>query len=186
MAPQSITLECLLRGTDSVALTRRDCFILSAILASSFLQLNNTPWLHGKWDKRNILFHLETDDYGDVKVLVERPYIHQEFEKPIATQNVPETKSHSFNTKASIRSFGILLLELCFGKPIEKHRAWAKYLGPNNVENDFTRYCVADVWQDEIFNHEPLLESPIKQCIACSFGMSSIIRCVSIISTDDM
>jgi hypothetical protein len=52
-----ISLEDLLTGQVGIMLERLERFTLASILASSLLQLQATPWLAGKLEKRNIKFY---------------------------------------------------------------------------------------------------------------------------------
>ena len=170
-AAPSITLEDLLLRKDVYALTRRDCFLLAAVLSSSLLQLSATPWITDNWSKRNILFCLERTEKGVEQPIIERPYVTCDFLScNLAGSSTTVTEPTSLNARNGLRSFGILLLELCFGRCIEKHKSRPTFLGPNHLENEYTDICVAETWQDEVSDHEPNFEDPIRRCISCYFG----------------
>jgi hypothetical protein len=125
-------------------------------------------------NKRDILFPLEVMSDGRSRPKVEQPLVSHSFHSGIHSvlASVGEG-SAEFNTRRSIRSFGILLLELCFGQCIEKHRRWKEYLNPDGIANKDTYISVAEIWSDEVESHDPILADPINRCVSCFFGKHS-------------
>ena len=124
----TITLEKILYGDEThPPLTRRQRYILAVTLASSFLQLSGTPWIGTRWTKSDIVFF---QDPQDPAVLIpELPFVCRNFQstaESVSAQDPPPAHptTQSQKVEDTIRGFeslGIVLLELCFGTPIEWH-----------------------------------------------------------------
>lgn len=118
--PTVITLDTILRG--SSPLTRLQRFSLAVTVASSFIQLAGTPWLKSRWAKSDVVF------FPDPEGPPEQPFVSCDFPVDDPT---PQTPTPSSPVKVAdqiidgLESLGIVLLELCFGKPIEQHSSWS-------------------------------------------------------------
>ena len=124
----TITLESVLHGNGThPPLTRRQRYSLAVTLASSFLQLSGTPWINTRWTKSDIIFFQDPQD--PVVLIPELPFVYRNFQttaESVPAQNPPPAypTTQSQNVEDTIRGFeslGIVLLELCFGTPIEWH-----------------------------------------------------------------
>ncbi|KAF8851604.1 hypothetical protein BDZ45DRAFT_141974 [Acephala macrosclerotiorum] len=89
-----INLETLLQVRSEWRLTRRQRFRVACILASSVLQLQSTPWLAEKMQKKSVLFYRQGD-----KILADRPYIRHAFAS--AKAETAPTDSHTSADPAS-------------------------------------------------------------------------------------
>jgi len=97
---------------------------LTTVLASSLLQLQTTPWIRRKPEKKDIFF-----EYNDSEVFTDRPYVQQSFLSTKRTPPAPSadpqlsgttrstTATERFAARASLIQLGIILLELCFRQP---------------------------------------------------------------------
>lgn len=140
----------LLNATLKLRLARKQRFGLAIILASSFLQLQTTPWLPNKLDKKGIYF-----EFNGKTVFTEQPYIYHYF--PSTKTSVPSSKNITkqrpigFAARASLTNLGILLLELCFGQAIETTTHWNNILeldgGRQHAQTSFT---TALEWKSEV------------------------------------
>jgi hypothetical protein len=92
-------------------LTLQKLYRLALTLASSFVQLKDSPWLFTSWDKRSVLF---LDPQNNGKLVLDVPFVSRTFDPPYATQSL----GHDVD---SIVSLGIVLVELCLGQAIERH-----------------------------------------------------------------
>lgn len=128
MAPSStctITLEDILHGNNHPLLTRRQRYTLAVTLSSSFLQLAGTPWIKPRWTKSDVVFF--RDPHDPTALLLERPFVCRDFQDAPPAQPAEATlpprsaKQVQEDTISGLESLGIVLLELCFGKPIELH-----------------------------------------------------------------
>ncbi|KAK0616330.1 hypothetical protein B0T14DRAFT_245057 [Immersiella caudata] len=115
----NIDLSSLFMGQSKSPLTRRQRYRLSLVLASSFVQLKDTSWIQGPWDKRTVHFPSTHKGQADL----DSPFIISRFRgsHQIASRLPTEGTTPNENDVAGIACLGILLLELCFGRPIEKH-----------------------------------------------------------------
>lgn len=135
----SITLEHILRGDVSPAPTRRQRYAISLVLASSFLQLIETPWLTSSFRKEDITFF--SDPSNANVFLLDQPHIARVF-------TTTSTDGASLPLTNSLDQFGILLLELCFGKRLADHplrKQWPE--GRDKTEQTVFDVMAARDWQ---------------------------------------
>jgi hypothetical protein len=69
----------------------------------------------------------------------------------------------------SLSNLGILLLELCFGQPIESQAFRKDYLGQDGKPHNSTDYLTAVYWADMVCEEDPALEHIVKCCMFCIF-----------------
>lgn len=158
---EDVTLATLLSKHSPMKLTRRQRYSIAVTLASSHLQLQSSPWLAPQWDKKTVRFH-SVD--GKV-VLTDRPFISRDFvEAPTNTQE--PTSSFMLGSKG-IPSLGIILLELCFGIPLEEHEIRQRYLAVDGQPNPVLDLVAAIEWCDRHANDEagPEYASAIEWCL---------------------
>ena len=163
-----ISLASLLQGQSNSRLTRHERYKVASILASSLLQLQSTPWLAEKMEKNNIFFCKQ-----DNRVFVDRPYIRHSFPslkscQPCSNKEQPLLPP-GFLARNSLSNLGILLLELCFGQPIESQAFRNIYLGPDGKPHNSTDYMTALYWADMVCEEDPALEHIVKCCVFCIF-----------------
>jgi hypothetical protein len=157
-----VSLETLLTSTPRIS--RHDRYHVASILASSLLQLQSTPWLADKMEKKNIFFYRQGS-----KVLIDYPYVRQSFcSVKRAAQSLAPGQAR-FAARNSLSHLGILLLELCFGEAIEKQDIWKSYLGSDGKPHQGTDYMAARDWAELVCEEEPALEHIIKCCVFCIF-----------------
>lgn len=138
---QYVSLEDLLSGTVCGRLSRQQRYRLALTLASSLLQLQTTPWLSGKMNKRNIFFYRH-----GIKVIVEHPYIKHSFQSSKDVDMASSSTVDRLAVRNSLSNLGILLLELCFGQTIETQELRKPYLGPDGKPGEYTDYMTARDW----------------------------------------
>lgn len=167
-----ISLEDLLANCNRLKLTRKQRYKLAVVLASSILQLQTTPWLNNHLAKKNIFFYQNGTD-----VLADQPYIQHSFaSNRTSLETTPEEKSSRppcstrNSTRNSLAHLGILLLELCFGQPIEKQTELrSQYLMDGKAHND-TDYLTARDWIYEVGEEAgEEFENAVKCCVLCNF-----------------
>ncbi|OBT67080.1 hypothetical protein VE03_04481 [Pseudogymnoascus sp. 23342-1-I1] len=144
-----ITLEELLNHKQKFSLNRKQRFRLAVILAASILQLQTTPWLTEKLAKKDIYF-----EYLEGKVLADQPYIYHFFpstkQPPKASLDDEGAHTHTgFATRTSLINLGILLLELCFNRPIETIEYRNDFFSDGKPHN-YTDYLTAIRWNTEV------------------------------------
>ncbi|KAL8829568.1 MAG: hypothetical protein Q9191_001945 [Dirinaria sp. TL-2023a] len=102
-----IPLSEALRG-EPKELSQRKRFSVALAIASSFLQLHNSPWLGPHWGKE------------DVYVVYDR-HTGKFYDEPRISRNFSAiTAPGTSQSDPSISTLGIILMELCYGVSIDK------------------------------------------------------------------
>lgn len=156
-----ISLSDILSKQGSARLSPQKRFKLATILASSLLQLQTTPWLIGNFEKKNIYFYCHGGDTS-----LDHPYVQYCFSTPLGT--LQSDHERRLATRTSLDNLGILLLELCFGQPIEIQEIRKRYL-VDGKPHQGTDYMTAREWADEVWEEDPKLEPIIRSCLFCPF-----------------
>ncbi|KAI0475934.1 hypothetical protein GGR56DRAFT_443948 [Xylariaceae sp. FL0804] len=140
-----ITLDRIIRGDIMPAPTRRKRYALSLVLASSFLQLIETPWLQTSFNKQDVMFY---GSAGDPNVFVlDEPHFNADLIKLMKGKGVEVGTT----VAESLDRLGILLLELCFGRPLEEQRQRRSWpAGATYKERAAFDLLAARQWQCEV------------------------------------
>ena len=163
----TISLEALLDNPDALAFTRQQRYKIASILASSLLQLQTTPWLQQHHlDKKIIIFFRERNT-----IHFDRPYITHSFP---STRAAPSSSAPSaspalpprFAARHSLNTLGTLLLELCFGKSVEKCEFRKYHLGANGQAHERTNWSTTRDWAERVGEEDPRLEGVINCCVS--------------------
>lgn len=109
----SISLAEILRGEISPPPSRTQRYIISLILASSFLQLLESLWVPTSFKKIDISF-LSDPNCPNVFVL-DQPHVTRHLS--VAAANAAE---ETVPFTDALDHLGIILLELCFGRTLEE------------------------------------------------------------------
>ena len=152
--------------------SRQRRFGMAVHIVSAFLQIHTSPWLSNRWSKDQLLFLADTHDlYSDY------PYVAQTF-TPDATdapttiqssQPLPSTAEE--DTRASLFTIGVIILELIFGHNIEACSFRHVYYGSNNQPNDQTDICTARKWSQKVLGECGAdIADAVRRCLDCSFG----------------
>ncbi|KAI1413448.1 hypothetical protein F5Y13DRAFT_29788 [Hypoxylon sp. FL1857] len=169
----SVTIDQILRREVSPPPSRRQRYALSFILASSFLQLLNTPWLPESWRKSDIVFI--SDEKNPSVFLLDQPHLKRDFiipaapqgeQKPAALPVIASNSNRSTKTFRSLELLGIVLLELCFGRLLEDQdcrKRWPS--GDDEMQKYAFDFVAARQWNDEV-NEEagPDFDEAIRWC----------------------
>ncbi|KAF3076131.1 hypothetical protein CFAM422_001132 [Trichoderma lentiforme] len=139
----SISLDHILGGDVSPPPTRRQRYAISLALASSFLQLLETPWLTSSFRREDIMFF--SDPTNTRIFLLDQPHIARGLAASSSTDRLTTSLAQALD------QLGILLLELCFGKlltdqPLRK--AW--HTGETEEERARFDAMAARDWQCEV------------------------------------
>lgn len=113
--PSTVSLVELLSIDDSLRL-RENRLIIGVKLASSLLQLSMTSWISGEWNTGDILFVKQRND--STNSTINHPYVSQGHSP---SQNRANSGLFQFRNYTMFE-FGIILLELWFGKSMEALR----------------------------------------------------------------
>ena len=148
----SVTLDRILGAFP----TRAERFALSLAIASSFMQLLESPWLPTFSGKTNVVFLEDTNNPSDH--VFGWPHVSREFDRfscstPETTIGMPTPcgKRSSNHFTKSLDRLGILLLELCFGSSLEDQEHRKRWPEGNNAEEGFVfDTMAARDWQCEV------------------------------------
>jgi hypothetical protein len=147
---------------------QRDRLKLAVTLASSILQLHETPWLEDNWGKDSIFF---VNRPG--KTFYDQPFVSQHFNQTItaATPSMPNHMSCIIRNQ-TLYALGVALIELWYRKPIaELHEGMD---GPQNTGNDMldlmTQFRTADRLSETLYDEAGAKYSDaVRRCIRCDF-----------------
>ncbi|KAH6665889.1 hypothetical protein F5X68DRAFT_265708 [Plectosphaerella plurivora] len=109
-----VTLEGILKAPKSHRIARWQSFAISVILASSFVQLLDTPWLPESLSKSDIIFFQDEEQPG--QFMVDRPHVTCRF---VDRERDVRGSSRRIAVE-SLECLGILLLELLFRDVLEE------------------------------------------------------------------
>ena len=158
---------------EKTRLSRLERYSIAATLASSILQLYNSPWVGESWSKNDIYFVKAAEG----SPIFDRPYVTRRFKSSLGGDSIASGNKASIrdNSVKSIEALGIMLLELCFGEAIEDQPFRKKYLGADGQPNDMTDFCTAKQWWE---NHAlgeggPDFHTAIRRCLFCAFAPKS-------------
>ena len=136
---QTVSLQELLAQD---LLGKRERLILGVKLASTLLQLINTPWLAESWGNADIRF--ERKGSGALSAAVDYPLLSKNFVSPPTSQSSSsqaENLAPSANSpNRSLFALGLVLTELWFGKSID-HLREATDLDPQDQTSDLTNFA---------------------------------------------
>lgn len=134
---EKISLSDMLANSD---LLMRERLVLGIKLASNLLQLHSTPWLMEEWGKRDVWFTKQKDT---ADVALDKPYLSKCFFldcSPPQHETTCQPAAPYWVRNKGLYALGIILIELCFGKPFEDLQL-PNDLGPNDEPNACTEYA---------------------------------------------
>jgi hypothetical protein len=147
---------------------QQDRLKLAITLASSVLQLHQTPWLDENWGKDSIFF-------------VKRPGKTQ-FDQPFVSVNIDQSKQSTMRTlpnrmnrvirNRTLYALGVALIELYYRKPIsDLHRDEDGPLNTGDVLSDLmTEFNTADRLAEALLSEAGAKYSDaVRRCIRCEF-----------------
>lgn len=139
----SVTLDQILRGEIGLTFTRMQRYTLSLIMASTYLQLLDSPWLAKSPKRADIFFHDATTEGASIRL--DEPQISQHFKGSYKRDDLASVGKNS--RSGALDKLGIMLLELCFGRTIED-QPWRKELpaGENDTEKAAYDILAAREW----------------------------------------
>ena len=135
---EAYSLADILRGRHSVKLFYRYRLSLAYNIAHAFFKLCATPWLDEQCLSTTIFLPVSSDGRT---LLHRKAFVMSDFHHTLTPQ--PNTDMFGL--------LGILLLELCFNEPLERHPAWQKYLRIADAPSDpDLRRTVAMAWVKDV------------------------------------
>ena len=154
------------------ALTQNDKLRLAVDLASSVLQLYNTPWLKDNWGKDDVFFiHRPW-----AKSIYDHPFVSRRFSPCQPTAVAPACPTASkvcrIIRNETLFTLGVLLIELWYGKSIEELQI------PADRDCEGTPgvvWCTADRLVDEIeFQAGKRYSEAVRRCVRCDFDRKDL------------
>ncbi|KAI6278776.1 hypothetical protein MCOR14_011666 [Pyricularia oryzae] len=155
----SVTLSQILNGEVRLSFTRKAIYTIAFIIASSFLQLLDSPWLPSTassraFDKLSIVFL--ADPSNPNIYLLNRPQISRMLKELASNDDSSSVQSRvapqrSADFSAPLARLGITLLELCFRSPLERQHCrmgWPP--GSNDREREGFDILAARDWLSEV------------------------------------
>ena len=144
-SPSVVTLAMMLGGAIQPPPTRTQRYNLSLILASSFLQLLESPWMPTSFKATDISFY--TDPSHPKVLLLDQPHITRYFLPSTSNTN----NGYVTDFTDALDDLGIILLELCFGKVLQA-QGYRQDLPPGQTEIEKGAYDVlaARKWQRDV------------------------------------
>ncbi|KAI0867411.1 hypothetical protein GGS24DRAFT_485755 [Hypoxylon argillaceum] len=155
---QQTTVEAFIATTP-----RRDKRMrVALVILRSILCLGPSSWIPPSWNKSHLtLISNKTSD--------PQPYFFES--SLLSNPRSPETPVlQSEQTRQSLFSMGVLLLELLFRETFEKQPFRAQFLNNMRQANEVTDLCAALQWHQRVgeeCGYE--LSDAIRRCIVCSF-----------------
>lgn len=159
-------------------LSKRQRLEIAVILASSILQLHQSPWLSEIWSKSDIYFFFSGLN-RDKCPLIDHAYVSRKFQSLGSTdnlQNTPEFKNQDsldcWIVEKTLFALGIVLIELCLNRPLEDlsstiaNKAVAE---PRSLIGDYqTALSNMDAVFDEGGEQYAYV---VQRCLKCEFGL---------------
>ncbi|KAL0265342.1 hypothetical protein SLS55_001307 [Diplodia seriata] len=142
---------------------------LAVLLSTNLLQLYRTPWLTEIWDHNDITFFESTGDDGLKDPFISRIPHHGS----LADSGVSVPPADAIVLNKPIFALGILLIELCLGKPFEDLRDRGNAgKGRVSAASDF---AVASQLLEEVTAESgDRYADAVRRCIRCAFDTRKI------------
>ena len=153
-------------------IARQRRFEMAVQIVSALLQIHTSPWLSNRWCKDQLLFLADSHNlYSDY------PYVSQTFIPNVTDAPTTNQSFHSppstaeEDTRASLFTIGVIILELIFGHNIEACSFRHAYYGANNQPNDQTDVSTARKWSQKVLGECGAdIADAVRRCLDCSFG----------------
>ncbi|OAL55261.1 hypothetical protein IQ07DRAFT_160947 [Pyrenochaeta sp. DS3sAY3a] len=163
----SWSISSLRSVLDDAAFARQDRLKLAVTLASSCLQLHETPWLGASWGKDTIFFVKRPGE-----VVYDQPFVaHGRLAGAGTTRCMPASMSRIIRNQ-TLYALGVALIELWYGKALaELRRDGDGPCGVGGEQLDFmTEWNVADRLVDDLYSEAGgKYSDAVRRCIRCDF-----------------
>ncbi len=148
----SVTLDEMLRGAVVPPPSRSQRYSLSLTIASSFLQLADSPWMLPSTALRKADVCFLSDPANPNLFLLNQPHINRDFATAREGTAIPANNVAGPNTlRDSLDHLGVVLLELCFGGILEDQpcrKGWP--VGGDAREKAVFDIMAAREWQCQV------------------------------------
>jgi hypothetical protein len=136
--------------------------------------LSHTPWLRDSWNKADIVFFRAKDGspVSNVSVDIRHPYLTRKHQQ---TATLIHRSNSDPNDSSKIAALGIMLLEICYGLPIEQ-LVMPEDLGPNNRPTEISYLQAARRWlmgKESYGEYSFAFVKAISYCLQCFMNSSA-------------
>lgn len=166
--PEAWTVSSLASILQDSKFTRHDRLRLAVTLASSVLQLHETPWLEENWGKNNIFFIKRSDTAN-----YDHPFVSPSFNQASqpASDSMPASMARIIRNQ-TLYALGVSLIELWYSKPLQE--LYQPEDGPRATGDPrvdlMTQWHTADRLVDELYNDAGAkYTDAVRRCIRCDF-----------------
>ena len=155
-------------------LSRRQRLNIAAILASSFLQLDQTSWLKSQWNSSDIYFHYRDEDVVLTSRAVFPPphvacRLSDSHSEPNHAPKPPLPRVRQARSE-TLLTLGLALVELCFGRTLEKMQIPEDT--DKNENESLTRLNTAIRKLDEVYDENGYhYGDVVRRCLYCPFDV---------------
>lgn len=137
---------------------------LAVVLASSVLQLHETPWMERAWRKDDIMFIQTADGHLHGQPFISRNFSADETGKIGDKSNINHTIRNPM-----IFYLGVLLIELCLGKPLEALKRTDERAA-NGSDDPLLDWVAANrLIEDTYLEGGNRYGDAVRRCIRCDF-----------------
>ncbi|KAL8791112.1 MAG: hypothetical protein Q9195_006056 [Heterodermia aff. obscurata] len=158
----------LARGNLSLSWAER--LEIALTVASSILQLQQTPWLRDDWTKEDLSLCKDCTDETKQHVLVSKAFPATDL-----TDSSRAAKVFGLPRNKTLFALGIFLIELCLGEAFESLRSPQDPLDANGHTNILTDLSAADRLTKHIYGEVgDRYGDVVRRCIHCDFNQRSI------------
>ena len=156
-----------LSAQSHIKLSRRDKLHLAVIIASSVLQLYETPWLQATWSSDDIFF-----GQPEKKLMHERVFVSK-FTTDDRQAQQSGARLHAtlpLVPNDSIFALGILLIELCLSASLAELRKPEDVTAAGGTVNAVSDFITATRLIDDVYQEGgSRYGSAVRRCIRCEF-----------------
>ncbi|KAF4630910.1 hypothetical protein G7Y89_g7223 [Cudoniella acicularis] len=167
----TLTLAEVLTSAYKITMSRKERLVLGAVLASSYLQLQATPWLNSHLSKESIIFEADRDPFSQQIFSLGSPFMEHDFQKAgsqMNCENVGESLPPTNLGNISLLALGIMLMELYTGSTMETYCASASL--EQWSSNPVNSLYAAHQWLEELRNHGHLSHAYVGAVHRCIQG----------------
>jgi hypothetical protein len=152
-------------------LTQTDKLRIAVYLASSMLQLYKTPWLDETWNLKDVHFiQRPGNSPADIS---KQPFVYRKLEPTVTGRVSPTQPSYSIIRNQTLFALGILLIELWYGKPMER---LVKNADRDCQGTPGVAWCTAErlLRADLPFEAGKQYADVVRRCIRCDFDRTDL------------
>ena len=159
----------------NLTLTRGERIGLALTVASSVLQLNETPWLPENWNKSDIMVNLnKSPGTTDQNNIFEKAYITKTFPSTKPETSTTTKPKHPIIPNLTIFSLGIVLTEISLGLALETMRRTSDFFDPTDETNVLNDYATAIRLVDVVYSEAGTrYGDAVRRCLRCDFDQRS-------------